>query len=667
MPAGKIIPYNRLRHHWVLYFFILPTVIFIGLFQYYPAASGIYHSLFRWNGMDISEFVGFKNFTNLVQNRDFWHSFEIAFTLGLWNVVKMIPALVAAVCIHRCRSERMQYWYRILFVLPMVIPGLVAALIWRSFFFEASSGYMNRLLYSTGLFDVLVWLDVHLRWGGIFQSENPPAWLGDPRLILIACIVWGFPWVASFAVLTHLAKLQAIGKELYEASELDGVTWWSKFWNIEMPMLSGSIKLLLVFVVIDTIKDAGMILALAGMEGGPGGVVTVPALFMLRKAFIEQDLGYACAVGVMLTLIVMALQKIIESLPALATMRPAAAYAGRCAILAFFWGLLMLMQLGPLWQLLLITVSVSWLVGPWIIAGWARLDPGRLFRRESSGQQRQLRPSSPLVDKALRVMKHVFLWMVLLFATLPLFLMAIVSFKDNQQFYAAPSTLTHPLHWENWNLAWIEVSPALANSLVISISATAGTLLLALCGAYYFARYRLPLSGTLWNLMLILLMMPSIANLIPLFRLLSTMNLTNTLTGLVLVGISSGQVFAIFVLRGFIEEIPGDLFEAAEIDGATHWQQLRNVVLPMMGPILGTVAVTTFIAQWNDFVLPLVLIRDPDRLPIMVKLLYLAGDYLIVWGPLMAGYALASMPLIVLFTFSMKLFIRGLSEGSVKG
>ena len=94
---------------------------------------------------------------------------------------------------------------------------------------------------------------------------------------------------------------------------------------------------------------------------------------------------------------------------------------------------------------------------------------------------------------------------------------------------------------------------------------------------------------------------------------------------------------------------------------------MRNVVLPLSGPILGTVGVMQFISSWNDFVLPLIVMRDHARLPVMVQLLRMAGEYIKLWGPLMAGYAIASIPIIILFVFSMKLFIKGLTEGAVKG
>ncbi len=98
-----------------------------------------------------------------------------------------------------------------------------------------------------------------------------PAWLGDPRLILVACVIWGFPWVGSFAVLTHLAKLQNIPKDIYEAASIDGASWWTKFTRIEVPLIMSSIYLMLVFVIIGTIKDAGMIIALTGGNGWRSG------------------------------------------------------------------------------------------------------------------------------------------------------------------------------------------------------------------------------------------------------------------------------------------------------------------------------------------------------------------------------------------------------------
>lgn len=106
-------------------------------------------------------------------------------------------------------------------------------------------------------------------------------------------------------------------------------------------------------------------------------------------------------------------------------------------------------------------------------------------------------------------------------------------------------------------------------------------------------------------------MMPAIANLMPLYMLLKNLHLLNSIWTITLVLTSAAQVGTIFWLRGFVEEIPKDLFEAAEVDGASHWYQMTRIVFPLCGPILGTLAVTSFSAAWNEFLLPLILITDP--------------------------------------------------------
>ena len=665
--SAKKIRWKHVRYHWEIYLFIVPALVLIVLFQYYPAASGIFHSFYRWNGADISEFVGLRNYIELLKSPDFWQSFRAAFLLGLWNVVKMIPAIAVAVWIHRCSSERMQYLYRLLFVIPMVIPALVIALIWRSFFFEATQGYLNQFLEASGLFALLCKLDAFFGWGGIFIEGTRPAWLGDPRLILVSCVIWGFPWVGSFAILTHLAKLQNIPREIYEAASIDGATWWTKFTRIEIPLIMSSIYLMLVFVIIGTIKDAGMIIALTGgMDGGPGGKATVPALFMLRKAFINQEMGAACAVGIILTAVIMGLQKLSslvleENLSAIRIRKmlpPAVMAAGIFLLFHPGWraiGLFLVMVVFPYGAILNVLRNV--------LSGFRpqKMPPHPV--REPYPRLSLTRSSSWF----LRGFKHAAIWAVLACSLLPVYLILVVSLKTNQQFYEAPGSLTEPFHWHNWVDAWNLISSSLANSIFISTLGTALTLLFALSGAYFFARLRMPLSGLFWNALLVLLMMPSVANLVPLFRLLADLNLLNTLAALIIVGTSAGQIFAIFVLRNFVADIPQDLFEAAEIDGANHFQQMWTVVLPLCGPILGTVGVMHFISEWNEFVLPLIVIRDADSLPVMVQLQRLAGEYIKFFGPLMAGYAIASIPVIILFTFSMRLFVKGMTEGAIKG
>jgi ABC-type glycerol-3-phosphate transport system permease component len=663
---------HAIRHHWVLYLFVLPAIVLVAIFQYYPAASGIFHSFFRWNGDDISEFNRGQNYVDLVNNTAFWRSFELAFILGTVNVLKMIPAIIVAVCIHRCVSAKAQFFYRVAFVAPMVVPGLVVALIWRTFFFDATFGLLNPFLQITGLMTVLQWISDVTGWGA-FQANVSPAWLGSSKLILPALIIYGLPWIGSFAILIHLAKLQQISKDVYEAADIDGIGWFGKFTRIELPLILGSIHILLVFVIIDTIKDAGTVLALAGVTGGPGGAATVPALFMFQRAFVDQQMGFACAIGVVITVVVLMLQKITDVIIRKDNQGPNYfGYLARgCVTLV---GALMIYSGSSLViGVPLLMVGLPWELIVRFYQKWdaARLTSARLALGDSKYIHKPLREQSPAERKfwniALSVGKHGTILAVLFIAYLPIWLMIVVSLKSNQQFYADPLNVTFPLYPENWTAAFKQVLPSVANTLYFAGSATVLILMFGLMSAYFFARRQMPFQGVLWTLILLLMMMPTIANLIPLFGLLRDLGLLNSLSALILVGASGGVVFATFVLKNFVADIPKDLFEAADIDGASHFKQMWQVVLPLSGPALGTVAIMQFIAMWNEFILPLVAMRDADKLPVMVQLLRLAGEYIKFWGPLMAGYAMASLPVIILFTISMRLFVRGLTEGGVKG
>ena len=231
-----------------------------------------------------------------------WKGFGLTGILLVFNLLKMIPSIVAAVVIHRLRSERWQYLYRVLFVVPMIIPGMVQILIWK-FFFDPNNGPLNKILSSIG---VMGWL----KNSGIagFESGHP-GWLSNPDLVIPALVIWGFPWVGVVGVLVYLAGLQSIGTEIYESAELDGAGSLRKLWNIEIPLMATQIRLMLILMTIGTIQDFNSFLVMLGPEGGPNGVALVPALYMYRKAFFDAEpaMGYACALGVILFFIILAM------------------------------------------------------------------------------------------------------------------------------------------------------------------------------------------------------------------------------------------------------------------------------------------------------------------------------------------------------------------------
>ena len=269
--------------------------------------------------------------------------------------------------------------------------------------------------------------------------------------------------------------------------------------------------------------------------------------------------------------------------------------------------------------------------------------------------------------KRAEISKHALVALVLVLAFVPLWITFVISFKSNQQFAGAPLTPTFPLHFENWAIGWNTISGYIANSIVISVLAVVLTLVPAILSAFVFARYRFPGKAVLWYALLGLLFMPGIMNLVPLFTLLRDLSMLNSMLALSTLYAVGGQVFCVFVLRNFIEDMPQDLFEAAQVDGASPLQQIRSLVIPMSGSILGTLAILRFLACWNSFIMPLVMLSSEYKQVIPVGLMRLDGEYIKLWGPMMASFSIAAIPLVIIFLFTMRLFVKGLTAGAVKG
>ena len=301
----KTLSRRKAIHEWRLYLFLLPAAAMLLAFAYGPAGSAVYHSFFDWQGGEARRFIGFGNFLKAFHDAVFWQSFQTIGILVVANVFKLIPSILLAVLIHRVRSDCSQYWYRVAVVLPMIVPALVTLFVWK-FFFDANLGPLNKLLDMTGLKAALVSLDGLFGWG-VFRADLPIAWLGQPPLIVPALILWGFPWIGAVGVLIYLAGLQAIGQEVYEAADLDGVTGWQKFRHIELPLIMTQVRLTLVLLIIHTLQGFGLQLMLLGDTGGAGGRGMVPGLWMYNRAFAAGQFGYACALGLILFVVILVL------------------------------------------------------------------------------------------------------------------------------------------------------------------------------------------------------------------------------------------------------------------------------------------------------------------------------------------------------------------------
>ena len=211
----------------------------------------------------------------------------------------------------------------------------------------------------------------------------------------------------------------------------------------------------------------------------------------------------------------------------------------------------------------------------------------------------------------------------------------------------------------------LDLARHFANSAIVAILATAISVVVNSMAGYAFAKLRFAGRDRLFRLLLGALVIPAQVGMLPLFLMLRAMGLVNTLAGAI-VPFMAG-VFGIFMIRQYALSIPDDLLDAARIDGAGEGRIFRTVVLPVLGPILATLAVFTFLSAWNDFMWPLIVLSDDAKYTLPVALANLSGEHVMDTELMMAGSVLTVLPALLVFVFLQRAYMRGILMGSVKG
>lgn len=262
-------------------------------------------------------------------------------------------------------------------------------------------------------------------------------------------------------------------------------------------------------------------------------------------------------------------------------------------------------------------------------------------------------------------------WALILAIVFPLFWMIVTSLKPQYElFRRPPSFLPETVTFEHyWRL--LTETPFLtyfANSVVLSASTTLVVVAIATLGAYSLVRFSYRGRETLALLVLFTYLLPSVVLIIPLYLLMVTLGISNTLFSLVIAYTTFALPYALWLLRSFMAGIPEDLESAALVDGATRLGAFRDVILPQLLPGIISTALFTFILAWNEYLYALVLVNSDSARPLTTGVMsMLISAFNIEWSLLMAASVMMSLPLIVIFAFLSGYLTRGFGAGGVKG
>jgi ABC-type glycerol-3-phosphate transport system permease component len=259
--------------------------------------------------------------------------------------------------------------------------------------------------------------------------------------------------------------------------------------------------------------------------------------------------------------------------------------------------------------------------------------------------------------------------LLLLVVVAPFYYVVTSSFKLPQAIISrTPSLFPLPFTFQHYEklLRSSDFPTYLANSLLVAAGTMAISVTLSTLAAYGLYRLRLPGRDLLFRVILVTYAFPGVLLLIPLYGMLSSLGLIDSLLALVIVNVTFTAPFAVWMLQAFFGSIPAELEEAAALDGASRLQTLVRVVLPLAAPGVASVAIFAFITSWTEYMFASVLILSDAHRTVPVGLAGIIGQYQVDWGLLLAGATLTMLPVLLLFSFVGRNFIEGLTAGAVK-
>ncbi|MGD0002823.1 MAG: sugar ABC transporter permease [Anaerolineaceae bacterium] len=260
--------------------FLLPAVVILGVFSFYPIGAAIRLSLFKWDNLAPEQtFVGWDNYLTLIQSSRFWNSMLVTmeYTVGV-TLASLVAGLGLAVLLNNRLLAAKGLW-RTLYFLPVVTPSVAAAMVWI-LIFNPGFGFVNILLRSLG-----------------FQGLN---WLADPTWALPTIMTLGIWRRLGFNLMIYLAALQAIPHDYYESAQVDGANSWQRFRSITIPLLQPTTVMLIILDIIDSFLVFDQVMVIT--RGGPGSATEVIGMYLYTMAFTNFRMGMGAAISIVMFL-----------------------------------------------------------------------------------------------------------------------------------------------------------------------------------------------------------------------------------------------------------------------------------------------------------------------------------------------------------------------------
>ena len=278
--------HRRKKYNYWAYLWLLPAIVLIAIFSAYPLINSFVLAFTNSSGSGYGDFVGFDNFIELFNDPVFWICIKNVFIFTVVGIVcGNLMTILLAELLFNIKFKKTSAFLRVLFILPVLVPGVVIYLVWENIIFS-SSGFVNQILLSMGK-EAIAW-----------YFENP--------YNFIAIILTNFPWVGGTSFLIYLAGLQNINKSVFEATRLDGITGLRRVFRIDLPLIKGQLKYFLIMGVIGGLQNFDIQLIITGSGPGTTNGVNVPGYYIFQLAWSgEYDVryGYASTIGVIIFII----------------------------------------------------------------------------------------------------------------------------------------------------------------------------------------------------------------------------------------------------------------------------------------------------------------------------------------------------------------------------